>query len=191
LEGARTKDKSIQTFEDIVPYLVKNPAEDAFFVDLLSRSGYLTVWQLNTERNRWQYEDELLAELPIHKCEEYCRGMVKDEEAGPHRYLINRSAYRGLSHQHKLTSFKLLFDLYDLLAGEYRQRLMVARRWLEANGLVAPVGDIGRQPHSPEWFLAMDNRDPVKAAVTRFVIDQEGRDDVCSICSVAPLPCAS
>jgi hypothetical protein len=112
--------------------------------------------------------------------------MVKDEEAGPHRYLINRSAYRGLSHQYELTSFKLLFDLYDLLAREYRQRLMVARRWLESNGLVAPVADIGLQPHSPEWFSAMDNWDPVKAAVTRFVIDQEGRDDVCSICGDIP-----
>ena len=63
---------------------------------------------------------------------------MKDEEATPHRYLINRSAYRGLSHQYELTSFKLLFDLYDLLAGEYRQRMMVARRWLEANGVGCP-----------------------------------------------------
>lgn len=32
----------------------------------------------------------------------------------------------------------------------------------------------------------MDNWDPVKAAVTRFVIDQEGRDDFCSICGDEP-----
>lgn len=186
LDGARTKDKGIQTLEDIVPYLIKNPGEDAFFADLLTRSGYLTVWQLNTERNRWQYEDALLAELPVHQCEEYCWSMMKDEEAGPHRYLINRAAYRGLSHQHNLSSFTLLYELYDLLAAEYRHRLTVAMRWLETKGLLAPLPDVIIIPHSPAWFLAMDNWDPVKAAVTRFVIDQEGRDDVCSICGDEP-----
>jgi hypothetical protein len=186
LEGARTKSKNIQTFEDIVPFLILNPAEDAFFADLLARSGYLTVWQLNTERNRWQYEDGLLVELPVDKCEEYCMGMVRDEKAGPHRYLINRAAYRSLSHQHNLRSFKLLFDLYDFLAAEYRQRLTVATRWLEANGLITPVADVVLRPHSPEWFLAMDNWDPVKAAVTRFVVDQAGREDICSVCGDDP-----
>ncbi|WP_298109507.1 YiiX/YebB-like N1pC/P60 family cysteine hydrolase [Bradyrhizobium sp.] len=186
LEGARKKDKGIQTFEDIVPYLIQHPADDAYFVDLLTRSGYLTVWQLNTERNRWQYEDALLAELPKEECENYCRGTLKDEEAGPHRYVINRSAFRGLSHQYNLDSFSLLFDLYDLLAGEHRHRVMVARRWLEANGLVEPAIDIVFRPHSPEWFSAMDQWDPVKAAMTRFIVNDAGRDDVCSVCGDEP-----
>jgi hypothetical protein len=186
LEGARKKDKEIQTFEDIVPYLIEHPAEDAYFADLLTRSGYLTVWQLNTERNRWQYEDALLAELPDLQCEKYCRGTLKDEETGPHRYVINRGAFRGLSHHYKLVSFKLLFDLYDLLAGEHRQRVMVARRWLEANGMVEPVIEIVLRPHSSEWFLSMEHWDPVKAAVTRFVVTDAGRDDVCSICGDEP-----
>ncbi|WP_316214828.1 YiiX/YebB-like N1pC/P60 family cysteine hydrolase [Bradyrhizobium sp. SZCCHNR2035] len=186
LEGARTKDKNIQTFEDVGPYLIQHPAEDTFFSKLLESSGYLTVWQLNAERNRWQYEDALLAELPADKCKEYCRGMVKDEEAGPHRYVTNRAAYRGLSHQHDLAFFKLLFDLFDLLAAEHRQRLMVARRWLEMKGMIAPVADVIVQPHSPDWFSSMESWDPVKAAVTRFVIKQESREDVCSICGDDP-----
>ena len=48
LEGARKKEKGIQTFEDIVPYLIQHPEDDAYFANLLTRSGYLTVWQLNT-----------------------------------------------------------------------------------------------------------------------------------------------
>jgi len=51
LDGARKKDKNIQTFEDIIPYLVKHPKEDAYFADILASSGYLTVWQINTEKN--------------------------------------------------------------------------------------------------------------------------------------------
>jgi hypothetical protein len=186
LEGARKRDKGIQTFEDIDPYLIKHQHEDAYFADLLASSGYLTVWQLNTERNRWQYEDELLAELPFHECENYCRGTVKDDEIGPHRYIINRGAYRGLSHYYKLTSFKLLFDLYDLLSGEYRHRVRVARRWLEANGLVEPARDTILLPHTQEWFAVMQLWDPVRVAQTKFMIDDAGRDDVCSVCGDDP-----
>lgn len=185
LEGARKKDKSIQTFEDVTQYLVKHPEEDAYFVDLLRSSGYLTVWQLNTESNRWQYEDALLAELPFDKCAEYCKGTL-EEESGPNRYVINRGASRSLAFQFKLKSFELLFDLYDLLAGLHRQRVTVARRWLGAKGLVEPARDNVLIPHTPEWFLAMEVWDPVKAAQTRYVINDAGRDDVCSVCGDDP-----
>jgi hypothetical protein len=186
LEGARKKHKDIQTFEDIDPYLVRHPQEDAYFSRLLVSSGYLTVWQINTERNRWQYEDELLAEVPFGECESYCKGTVRDDALGPHRYLVNRGVYRGLWHYYKLTYFKLMFDLHDLLAGEYRHRVRVARRWLEANQLIQPEPDQVLLPHTKEWFAAMELWDPVKAAVSKFVIDDAGREDVCSVCGDDP-----
>jgi hypothetical protein len=185
LEGARKKDKNIQTFEDVTPHLIQHPEDDAYFADLLRSSGYLTVWQLNTERNRWQYEDAYLAELPFNKCAEYCKSTLEDE-AGPNRYVVNRGAYRGLSFQHKLTSFELLFELYDFLASLHRQRVAVARRWLEANGLIEPARDIVLIPHTAEWFASMEVWDPVKAVQTRYVINDAGRGDICSICGDDP-----
>jgi hypothetical protein len=185
LESARKKNKSIQTFEDVTPHLIEHPEDDAYFADLLQSSGYLTVWQLNTERNRWQYEDADLAELPFDKCAEYCRGTL-EEEFGPNRYVINRGAYRSLSFQFKLTSFALLFELYDFLASLHRQRVAVARRWLEANGLIEPAHEVVLIPHTPEWFASMEVWDPVKAVQTRYVISDAGRDDVCSVCGDDP-----
>lgn len=185
LEGTRKKDKSIQTFEDVTPYLINHPEDDAYFADLLKSSGYLTVWQLNTERNRWQYEYAHLAELPFDECAEYCKGTL-EEESGPNRYVINRGAYRSLSFQFRLRSFALLFELYDLLASLHRQRVAVARRWLEANGLAEPVRDIVLIPHTPEWFASMEVWDPVKAVQTRYVISDASRDDVCSVCGDDP-----
>jgi hypothetical protein len=185
LEGARAKDERIQTFEDVVPHLINHPENDAYFADLLKSSGYLTAWQLNTERNRWQYEDSYMAELPFDECAEYCKGTL-DEESGASRYLINRGAYRSLSFQYKLTSFALFFELYDLLASLHRQRVAVARRWLEANGLIEPADDIVLVPHTPAWFASMEVWDPVKAAQTRYVIDNARRDDICSICGDDP-----
>ena len=49
-----------------------------------------------------------------------------------------------------------MFDLYDLLAGEYRHRVRVARRWLEANQLIQPEPDQVLLPHTKEWFAAME-----------------------------------
>lgn len=185
LEGARKKDKNIQTFEDVTPHLIKHPEDDAYFADLLRSSGYLTVWQLNTERNRWQYEDAYLATLPFDECAEYCKGTI-EEEFGPNRYVVNRGAYRSLSFQYKLTSFGLLFELYDFLASLHRQRLALARRWLESNGLIDPAGDTALIPHTPQWFAAMEVWDPVKAVQTRVVIADAGREDVCSVCGDDP-----
>lgn len=41
-------------------------------------------------------------------------------------------------------------------------------------------------PHSPEWFHAMESFDPIKAAITRMVIEVTGSLDVCSICGDDP-----
>lgn len=83
-------------------------------------------------------------------------------------------------------SFKLQFDLHDLLAGEYRHRVKVARRWLEANSLVGPTSDSFLVPHAPEWFSAMELWDPVRAAQTKSIIEDAGRADVCSVCGDDP-----
>ena len=37
-------------------------------------------------------------------------------------------------------------------------------------------------PHSPEWFAALDEFDSSQAALTRQVLKQAGRLDVCSNC---------
>ncbi|MEA2895264.1 MAG: hypothetical protein QOJ84_879 [Bradyrhizobium sp.] len=186
LEGARKKDPNIQTLNDIDSHVIKHPEDDAYLANVYIASGYLTVWRINHEKNPWQYEDALLARLPREQCEQYCRGTLKEEEGADHRYVVNRGGYKGANFHYKLKTFGLLFELYDLLASGHRQRIAVARRWLEANGLAAPEADHILTPHSPEWFAALHRWDPVQAAQTKFVVDHEGRTDVCSICGDDP-----
>ncbi len=38
------------------------------------------------------------------------------------------------------------------------------------------------KPHSPEWFSALEEINPLQAAQTRQILSLAGRDDVCSIC---------
>src|SRR6266850_4950383 len=186
LQGARKKSKDIQTFEDVIEHLTQHPKDDDYVLDLLSKSGYLTVWQIDMDKSAWQYDDHLIATLPREGCEEYCRNTLKDEELGPNRYLIHRGQFAGLSKQFKLASFETLFELFDLLAAIHRQRIVVATRWLQSNNLLAPTVDNVLVPHSPEWFAAQQLWDPPKAAQTKFMIEAAGREDVCSVCGDDP-----
>jgi hypothetical protein len=41
-------------------------------------------------------------------------------------------------------------------------------------------------PHTPEWFRAMQDFDPVKAEIAKDAIASSGRAEVCSICGDLP-----
>jgi hypothetical protein len=53
-------------------------------------------------------------------------------------------------------------QLADRRPKQLGRRLAVARRWLEANGLIEPAVECVLVPHSTEWFAALQSRDPLK-----------------------------
>lgn len=65
--------------------------------------------------------------------------------------------------------------------------MAVAVRWLEANDLIALQPGKVLIPHSKEWFAAQELWDPPKAAQTKFMIEAEGRTDICSVCGDDPV----
>ncbi len=42
------------------------------------------------------------------------------------------------------------------------------------------------KPHTPEWFEALEAVDPIKATVTKIVVQSLGRLNVCSVCGEDP-----
>lgn len=42
------------------------------------------------------------------------------------------------------------------------------------------------EPHTPEWFEALEAFDPIKATVTKIVIESLGSVNVCSVCGESP-----
>lgn len=42
------------------------------------------------------------------------------------------------------------------------------------------------EPHSEEWFSALEAIDPIQAAQTRQILKSAGRNDVCGVCGDAP-----
>jgi hypothetical protein len=92
LDGARTKNKDIQNFNDLHEHLIAHPEDDDFVCGLLEASGYLTVWDIEKEETPWEYDVDLLREFATagSGIEEHCWSVLANEEAGPNRYIVNR-----------------------------------------------------------------------------------------------------
>jgi hypothetical protein len=188
LDGARAKDKDIQSFDDLNRHLVQHPEDDEYICELLAASGYLTVWKVNQANNPWQYDLDLMSAFSASEpaVEEYCWSVLSDEAAGPNRYFVNRGGYLLLSRQFGLRTFELMMELYDHLSSLHRTHVEVATKWLQANGLLVPASERVLRPHSPEWFAALEMWNPAQAAMTKLAIETAGSLDVCSICGDDP-----
>lgn len=186
LDGARAKNKHIQTFDDLHRHLVEYPEDDDYLCQLLKTSGYLSVWQIEMDTNPWQYDLDLMRAAPAADIEGYCWSVLANEDASPNRYVVNRGGYALLSRQFGMRFFHIMAELHECLATLHRARVGVATKWLEFNQLLVPAARPYLRPHTPEWFAALEVWDPPQAAMTRKAIELGGSPDVCSICGDDP-----
>jgi hypothetical protein len=188
LDGVRQTNPAIQTLTDLDIHLMRNPEDDAPFCKILHGSGYLIVWQAERQRNLWQYDLRAMhrARAPEAELLAYCRQVLRDEQNGPNRFAVNRGQYAQLQRCYGLQFFHLLKELSQLLATLHRLRIDTATKWLQAKGYEVPMAVTAIQPHSPDWFAALDVWDPPQAAMTRMAISTATRPDVCSICGDDP-----
>jgi hypothetical protein len=186
LDGARLMDPGTQTFDDLHSHLIAHPEADDELCRVLEASGYLSIWQREKAKNRWQYDYDMMAQLPAPQVEEYCRSVLADERAGPNRYVVNRGGYALFARESKLHFFATMFNLYDHLATLHRSRVDVASKWLELNGRLVLAATPVLRPHTTEWFAALELWDPAQAAMTRLAIEVAGSAAICSICADDP-----
>lgn len=116
LEGARARNRAIQTLDDIDAHLFATPEDDAHLTSILSISGYLTVWKFEVDKNPWQYDLALMSEGPDDQIRYYCEQTLVGEDNGPNRYVVNRGGYQLYLRRAPLNYFRLMADLYDRLA---------------------------------------------------------------------------
>jgi hypothetical protein len=118
--------------------------------------------------------------------ERYCRSTLAEDAEGPNRYEVVLAAYTQFHAIYGLQTFALNRDLYSTLDQLHRTRVSVATEWLRQ---VFP-GEFDStpylEPHTDTWFAALAIRNPKQAAMTRALIQQLGRKDVCSICGDEP-----
>jgi hypothetical protein len=187
LKGTRKINPSILSLSDIDVFLQARPDQDGAIAGVFNRSGYLTFWKRSREQSPWQYSLALLSRAAENDPTvlAYCRDLVAAEEAGPSRFEVNWRGYRTLVTRTGLTTFRLLFELYDALLKDHRLRLGVAAEWLRRAGMLPPEPS-PPAPHSPAWFAAVQRQNPLQAAMSRQVIALAGSAEVCSICGDDP-----
>jgi hypothetical protein len=136
LKAARRRSDGVHSLNDINSYLLSNPDEDRHMRRAYEKSGYLTAWQIEYRKSRWQYDFALMRDLANAEpdgnasMEEYCRQLLQDTEGG-RRYEINHREYLKLALVTELTTFQVLAELYGHLAKLHRLRRETAGRWLD------------------------------------------------------------
>lgn len=186
LEGARSKNRDIQNFDDIHRHLFEHPEDDRFMCRVLKKSGYLSVWQIEMEKSQWQYDLDLMRTAGGAGIDEYCWAVLENEKLGPNRYAVNREGYVLFARRSGLHFFRLLAELYEELLVLHRTRVDTARKWLECNGHIVATPNSVLRPHTPEWFAALEIWDPPTAAMSRIAVESVGSLDVCSVCGDEP-----
>lgn len=192
LSGARTKSASIEDVNDIDHHLQVTPGDDAYFANLYERSGYLTVWVAECDKNRWQYDLQAMIDAPGPDAakRQYCENLLGDDEEGLVRFEVNRAGYSLLAEEFPLETFRRLKTLYEKLVELHLDRRRTAAQWLSRQGsavLPARSPAVLLTPHTAEWFAALAVWNPQQAAHTRSILQQSGSDAVCSVCGDDPV----
>lgn len=191
LDAARKRSTSIECFDDIDAYLVAHPDDDEFFAKLYEESGYLTAWEVEYNKNRWQYEFPLLVSMPGSRADKraYCVEVIRDHSEMLVRREENRTGYTILHIQHGLRTFAKLESLYEKLVDLQFARRAVALRWLQQfapDTLPEPARADTLSPHTEEWLAALTWQNPQQAAMTRIFTTLGGSSEVCSFCGDSP-----
>ena len=187
LDAVRTKDASVQSLNDIDFHLIKYPGNDDFVLAAFESSGFMEVWKEQLVKNPWLYDLAEMQKAPVDQMIDYCESTLADEAKGPNRYIVNHAGYMLRSKQYGLKTFVAMEHLYGILAREHRKRVEVARAYLELKGLLQPTSAPVLRPHSPEWFAALEVRNPLQAMMTKAVIaTMGGNESICSICGDEP-----
>jgi len=191
LELARRRSPDIEGLHDIDAHLVENPCEDALFAKFYEDSGYLTAWEAEFIKNRWQYDVELLGTMPGEHAQKraYCVGVLQDHGDMLSRRDENRAGYVILYHEHGLQTFAKLKRLYEKLVDLQIARRAVALQWLELFAPDALPGSTDADtlvPHTDEWFAVLSRQNPQQATLVRNAIAAAVSIDVCSFCGDGP-----
>lgn len=191
LNAARAKGSAIQDFNDVDDWLIAHPEDDDFLHEALKKSGYLELWKEERDAYAWRYDPALIDALDAAMTEDiraYCRATATMEDGG-YRFAQNRAGYDYLAGTHNLKTFRAMAELYATLEELHRRRFAVARGWLRNHDIAwagpALTGGI-LLPHTTEWFSALAASNPQQAAHTQFILSQEGKSDVCSVCGDEP-----
>ena len=107
----------VQSLSDITSTLINDPTFDNEITEIYERSGYLSMWRYEQERNPWRYDVSLFESLPLSK-EQINERAIKELKIANNLldlYKNNLEQYFYLKEQSKLKYAEQQFSLYKQL----------------------------------------------------------------------------
>lgn len=109
----------IQTFSQAIEAIQNNPTLDTQASAILKKSGYLTFWHLDVEKNPWRYDYETFISLPFSRSKMISVAGSELERAKKtkDRHLPSYQYYTSMYKKTDLLFVLLMRDLYGMLVG--------------------------------------------------------------------------
>lgn len=123
----------IQSFEDLDQFVIDNPKHDKEITSIITKSGYLTMFDHELTQNPWRYDGQLFLTLDIDKSYKRERAKFELESAKnqaqlySHNYLMCQNVRGRLP----LRYFEMKMDLYKKLINLMNKRIEAARFVIE------------------------------------------------------------
>lgn len=127
-EARAITESSIQTIEELTRYMISKPKDADSIVEVFQKSGYLTMWQHEMEKNPWRYNSQKFLELPISSKEKLYLAELEIDSAKQQLslYMHNYEVYIGLSKSAPSSYIDMNIELYGNLVRQMMTRLTTA-----------------------------------------------------------------
>lgn len=120
----------IQTFEQLPVWLMQHPEHDSAVCAIVQKSGYLSFWMLDLERNPWRYDAAKFVEIPREDLVKIVKRELEMAEEQLRQYKFMHGHYRQLWQQKQLQYFLEQIKLYMTLVENTEKRLYAAKQAL-------------------------------------------------------------
>ena len=134
LEKARTLTGfDIQTFEQLLNYLIDNKKHDNGITQIINESGYLFMWQHDVSANPWRYDENEFLKIPVSKEDLRSRALEEISHARreKERHSLMYEQFMQVWQSTQLKYAAINIQLYQKLIELSERRVSVASQVLE------------------------------------------------------------
>ncbi len=131
LKQIRKIDSTVQSFQNIGPFLIKHPEHDAAVNEMLTASGFLAAWQHDIDEHPWRYDMGSIGKMTGIKS--YCTSTMRGEPRDNNRFTKSLDGLKVDHFHHSRVTFASLISLYERLVEQHAKRFDAAAFWLSIN----------------------------------------------------------
>lgn len=125
--------KDLQTYEQLTQCIIDNPKYDAEITKIIENSGYLFLWQIETQDNPWRYNIDEFIKLPLSKDKllNFARKELESAEDLKHNYLLMYNLFLEIFQNTQLQFSVIHIILYKKLLELTNLRIMICKDILD------------------------------------------------------------